>query len=61
MATDGFVTDGDIFDSGYKGFVYGASYTFAKNIVGVFNYYDFEAKEGGADADTMFSELYFTF
>ena len=58
--TDGFV-DADIFRTGYKGMVYGASYTFAKNIVGVFNYYDFEAKEGGADADTMFSELYFTF
>ena len=58
--TDGFV-DADIFRTGYKGMVYGASYTFAKNIVGVFNYYDFESKEGGADADTMFSELYFTF
>ena len=56
--TDGFA---DIFDSGYKGMVYGASYTFAKNIVGVFNYYDFEDKESGADADTMFTELYFTF
>ena len=57
--TDGFVTD--VFDHGYKGMVYGASYTFAKNIVGVFNYYDFEEKECGADADTMFTELYFTF
>ena len=57
--TDGFVTD--VFDHGYKGMVYGASYTFAKNIVGVFNYYDFEDKESGADADTMFTELYFTF
>ncbi len=57
--TDGFVTD--VFDHGYKGMVYGASYTFAKNIVGVFNYYDFEDKECGADADTMFTELYFTF
>ena len=59
--TDGFVTDGNIFDSGYKGFVYGASYTFAKNIVGVFNYYDFESQVGSKDADTMFTELYFTF
>ena len=57
--TDGFVTD--VFAHGYKGMVYGASYTFAKNIVGVFNYYDFEDKECGADADTMFTELYFTF
>ena len=58
--TDGFVGT-DVFDHGYKGMVYGASYTFAKNIVGVFNYYDFEDKESGADADTMFTELYFTF
>ena len=58
--TDGFVGT-DVFDHGYKGMVYGASYAFAKNIVGVFNYYDFEDKESGADADTMFTELYFTF
>ena len=60
--TDGFV--GDAFDGiagGYKGWNVGASYTFAKNIVGVFNYYDFESKEGSKDADTMFTELYFTF
>ena len=58
--TDGFVST-DVFDHGYKGMVYGASYTFAKNIVGVFNYYDFEDKECSADADTMFTELYFSF
>ena len=58
--TDGFV-DSEVFNHGYKGMVYGASYAFAKNIVGVFNYYDFEDKESGADADTMFTELYFTF
>ena len=58
--TDGFVDD-EVFNHGYKGMVYGASYAFAKNIVGVFNYYDFEDKESGADADTMFTELYFTF
>ncbi len=58
--TDGFVDD-KVFNHGYKGMVYGASYAFAKNIVGVFNYYDFEDKESGADADTMFTELYFTF
>ncbi len=57
--SDGF--DSSVFDAGYKGMVYGASYAFAKNIVGVFNYYDFEDKESGADADTMFTELYFTF
>ena len=60
--TDGFVSDAfDGIAGGYKGWNVGASYTFAKNIVGVFNYYDFESKEGGVDADTMFSELYFTF
>ena len=58
--TDGFV-DSTIFKTGYKGMAYGASYAFAKNIVGVFNYYDFESKEGGQDADTMFTEVYFTF
>jgi len=58
--TDGFVGT-NVFDHGYKGMVYGASYTFAKNIVGVFNYYDFEDKDCGKDADTMFTELYFTF
>ena len=58
--TDGFVNS-EVFNHGYKGMVYGASYAFAKNIVGVFNYYDFEDKESGADADTMFTELYFTF
>ena len=58
--TDGFVGS-EVFNHGYKGMVYGASYALAKNIVGVFNYYDFEDKESGADADTMFTELYFTF
>ena len=58
--TDGF--DSVLHDNGgYKGMVYGASYTFAKNIVGVFNYYDFESQTGDKDADTMFTELYFTF
>ncbi len=58
--TDGF--DSVLHDNGgYKGMVYGASYTFAKNIVGVFNYYDFESQVGSKDADTMFTELYFTF
>ena len=51
----------DVFRTGYKGWNVGASYTFAKNIVGVVNYYDFESKEGGIDAETIFSELYFTF
>ena len=60
--TDGFVTD--VFNDlggGYKGWNVGASWAVAKNIVAVVNYYDFEAKEGGEDADTIFSELYFSF
>ena len=59
--TDGFVGEFDGSAGGYKGWNVGASYTFAKNIVGVVNYYDFESKEGGIDAETIFSELYFTF
>ena len=59
--TDGFYADTLIFEQGYKGWNVGASYAVAKNVVAVVNYYDFEAKEGGEDADTIFSELYFTF
>ena len=59
--TDGFYADTLIFKQGYKGWNVGASYAVAKNIVAVVNYYDFEAKESGEDADTIFSELYFTF
>ncbi len=59
--TDGFDSIFDGNNGGYKGMVYGASYAFAKNIVGVFNYYDFESQNGDKDADTMFTELYFTF
>ena len=58
--TDGFVNS-TIFKTGYIGMAYCSSYSFAKKIVGVFNYYDFESKEGGQDADTMFTEVYFTF
>ena len=51
----------DVFNQGYKGWNVGASLALAKNIVAVVNYYDFEGKENGKDADTIFSELYFTF
>ena len=51
----------DVFNQGYKGWNVGASLALAKNIVAVVNYYDFEGKENGKDADTLFSELYFTF
>ena len=46
---------------GYKGWAVGASYAFAKNIVGVVNYYDTEAQIGDEDDQVIFSELYFTF
>ena len=59
--TDGFYTGTDIFDQGYKGWNVGASWGVAKNIVAVVNYYDFEGKENGKDAETIFSELYFSF
>ena len=59
--TDGFYADTPIFEQGYKGWNVGASYAVAKNIVAVVNYYDFEAKESGEDAETIFSELYFSF
>ena len=55
------VTGSDIFDQGYKGWNVGASWAVAKNVVAVVNYYDFEGKENGKDAETIFSELYFTF
>ena len=69
--TDGFYTgqnlgkdiivDSDTFTQGYKGWNVGASWAVAKNIVAVVNYYDFEGKENGKDAETIFSELYFSF
>ena len=46
---------------GYKGWAVGASYAFAKNIVGVVNYYDTEAQVGDEDDQVILSELYFTF
>ena len=48
-------------EGGYKGWAVGASYTFAKNIVGVINYYDTESQTTSADDKVIFSELYFTF
>ena len=56
-----YVVNDTVFDQGYKGWNVGASWAPAKNIVAVVNYYDFEGKENGVDAETIFSELYFTF
>ncbi len=58
---DVFEVGSDVFRKGYKGWNVGASWAPAKNIVAVVNYYDFEGKENGVDAETIFSELYFTF
>ncbi|HJA45568.1 MAG TPA: porin, partial [Candidatus Phascolarctobacterium stercoravium] len=58
---DNLIFGTDVFNQGYKGWNVGASLALAKNIVAVVNYYDFEGKENGKDADTIFSELYFTF
>ncbi len=54
-------TDAEYFNDGYKGWNVGASYTFAKNIVGMVNYWDMESQTGNEDAQTIFSELYFMF
>ena len=58
---DKLVPETDVFNQGYKGWNVGASWAVAKNIVAVVNYYDFEGKENGKDAETIFSELYFSF
>ena len=54
-------TDAQYFADGYKGWNVGVSYTFAKNIVGMVNYWDMEAQTSNEDAQTIFSELYFMF
>lgn len=54
-------TDAWYFDDGYKGWNVGVSYTFAKNIVGMVNYWDMESQTTNEDAQTIFSELYFMF
>lgn len=54
-------TDAEYFADGYKGWNVGVSYTFAKNIVGMVNYWDMESQTTNKDAQTIFSELYFMF
>ena len=54
-------TDAKYFADGYKGWNVGVSYTFAKNIVGMVNYWDMESQTTNEDAQTIFSELYFMF
>ena len=49
--------DGD----GYEGFEVGANVTLAKNIVAGVKYFDYEQREGNKDAQTLWSEVIFTF
>ena len=48
-------------DQGFKGYSVAANYTFAKNIVGQVEWYDLEAKKGTKDAQTLWSQVVFTF
>ena len=48
-------------EQGFKGYSVAANYTFAKNIVGQVEWYDLEAKEGNKDAQTLWSQVVFTF
>ncbi len=56
------------FNSGFKGWMLGANYAFAKNIVGAVEYYDLKTKDLGSrtivdeqKVKTLWSELVFTF
>ena len=47
---------------GFKGYMVGANYTFAKNIVGTVEYVDLDAKDDSkADDKTLWSQVVFTF
>ena len=46
---------------GFKGYMVGANYTFAKNIVGAVEYYDLEDKWNHSDINTLWSQVVFTF
>ncbi|MBR2038811.1 MAG: porin, partial [Phascolarctobacterium sp.] len=48
-------------DAGYEGYVVGANYALAKNIVAKVEYFDLEAKKGDNDAEVIWSEVVFTF
>ena len=53
--------DGIYFDEGFKGYSVNANYTFAKNIVAGVTYYDLESKETDKDAQTLWSQVVFSF
>ena len=46
---------------GFEGYSVAANYAFAKNIVGQVEYYDLEEKEGNREAQTLWSQLVFSF
>ena len=46
---------------GYEGYEVGANVTLAKNIVAGVKYFDLEQREGSKDAQTLWSEVIFTF
>ena len=53
--------NGEYGTHGFKGYMVGANYTFAKNIVGAVEYYDLEDKLVNSDMKTLWSQLVFTF
>ena len=53
--------DGIYFDEGFKGYSVGVNYAFAKNIVGGVTYYDLDSKETNQDAQTLWSQVVFSF
>ena len=52
---------GYFLDEGFKGYAVGATYGFAKNIVGHIDYYDLEGKESGETSEVIWSRLQVTF
>ncbi len=52
-----YLVEGD----GYEGYEVGANVTLAKNIVAGVKYFDYDSREGKDDAQTLWSEVIFTF
>ena len=57
----GTSTEFGVDEEGFKGYMVGADYAFAKNIVGAVEWYDLEAKKGSKDAETLYAHLNFMF
>ena len=57
------LADNDLFtaNGGFKGYSVFANYTLAKNIVAQVEWYDLDTKEGSKDAQTLWSQVVFTF